>query len=418
MQPADLLAIIGQGESSSLEFKRDDCRPEQFAREMVAMMNLRGGRILLGVEDDGRISGLRRTDTETWVMNIASTVLHPRVVPHYEVVTIEDGRQVAVVSFAEGPGKPYALRSDGREEVWIRAGTTNRRATREEWTRLLAAGGLLHPEKMPVSGASLDAMDRARLDEYLRMVLQDPEVPDSDDSWVRRLVQLGFMVRTDYAGPLCTVAGVLLFAYRPRQLLPQAGLRVIAYPGDDKSDEVLLDTLLDGPLAGRTRRTVSGQLDEVEPGLIQRCVTALEPIIHRQDLSVGLDLQRHRRWLYPVAVLRELLVNAFAHRDWTRVGDVVVTVYSNRLEVASPGSLPNSLSVDQMLGGQRVARNPIINDVLRDYGYSDARGMGFRRKVVPLLRESSGRSPAVEVSDDFVRVVGWAPTSDAVDGVS
>ena len=86
MLRSELLEILANGESSSVEFKRDDVRPEQVAREIVAMMNVRGGRLLLGVEDDGQVSGVQRPDLEEWVMNIFAEKIHPSVLPHYEEV--------------------------------------------------------------------------------------------------------------------------------------------------------------------------------------------------------------------------------------------------------------------------------------------------------------------------------------------
>ena len=78
--------------------------------------------------------------------------------------------------------------------------------------------------------------------------------------------------------------------------------------------------------------------------------------------------------------------------------------YADRLEVTSPGALQNSMTVDKMLAGHRAARNPIIVEVMRDYGDVEHRGMGVRRKIVPLTREYAGRDATFEATDDFLRV--------------
>ena len=90
--------------------------------------------------------------------------------------------------------------------------------------------------------------------------------------------------------------------------------------------------------------------------------------------------------------------------DWTRVEDVEVVRYADRLEVKSPGALQNSMTIEKMLAGQRSPRNPLIVDVLRDYGYVDARGMGVRTKIVPLLVSHNGVAPEFEVTDDYLTV--------------
>ena len=99
------------------------------------------------------------------------------------------------------------------------------------------------------------------------------------------------------------------------------------------------------------------------------------------------------------------MVNAFAHRDWTRSVDIECSVYNNRLEVISPGALQNLMTVEKMIAGQRSPRNPLIVDVLRDYGYVDARGMGIRTKVIPLMRQINQTEPVFEATEDFLKTM-------------
>jgi ATP-dependent DNA helicase RecG len=107
-------------------------------------------------------------------------------------------------------------------------------------------------------------------------------------------------------------------------------------------------------------------------------------------------------------------VNAFAHRDWTRIEDVEVVRFANRLEIKSPGALPNSMTVEKMLAGQPSARNPWIVEVLRDYGYVDARGMGVRTKIAPLLEQCNGIPPDLEPTEDYLMVRMYrSPSADA-----
>ena len=113
MLKTELLELIANGENSGVEFKRDDIRPEQLAKEVVAMANFQGGRVLLGVEDDGTVSSIQRPDLEEWVMNIFQNKIHPMILPFYEEVKLDDGKTVAVVSFPIGISKPYVLRHSG-----------------------------------------------------------------------------------------------------------------------------------------------------------------------------------------------------------------------------------------------------------------------------------------------------------------
>ena len=90
MLKTELLEIIASGENSGVEFKRDDIRPEQLAKEIVAMANFQGGKVLIGVEDDGTVSGIQRQNLEEWVMNIVQEKIHPMILPFYEVVKFDE----------------------------------------------------------------------------------------------------------------------------------------------------------------------------------------------------------------------------------------------------------------------------------------------------------------------------------------
>jgi ATP-dependent DNA helicase RecG len=405
MLKAELLEIVANGENSGVEFKRDDVRAESLAKEIVAMANLRGGMVLLGVEDDGSVSGIQRPDLETWVMDtVFGRHVHPMLLPFYEVVTLEEGRKVAVVSFTLGTAKPYVLRHNGREDIYVRVGSTSRLATREQQARLFESGGMLHSEVLPVSGAAFEALDRQRLEDYLLTLVGDRELPGDDGAWVRRMLGLGLMTDAGGGNVVCSIAGLVLFGRSPRRYLRQAGVRWMAFDGADKTYRALDDDTLDGPLVGRFRQDAGAAREAVEPGLIEHLLSRMTPFVSGEGEELVGGVRRERAWRYPPDALREAIVNALAHRDWTRPMEVEVTSYSNRLEVLSPGSLQNSMTVEKMLAGQRSPRNPLIVDVLRDYGYVDARGMGIRNKIVPLVREASGTDPTFEATDDFLRV--------------
>jgi ATP-dependent DNA helicase RecG len=142
-----------------------------------------------------------------------------------------------------------------------------------------------------------------------------------------------------------------------------------------------------------------------ENGLIENLMDAMRPFVSEEAEDVDASMRRERRWLYPVEALREAIVNALAHRDWTRYEEIEAARYADRLEVLSPGALQNSMTVEKMIAGQRSARNPLIVEVLRDYGYVDARGMGVRNKIIPLLQEQNGTNPDFIATEDYLKVL-------------
>ncbi len=408
MLKSDLLEIIANGENSGVEFKRDDVRAEQIAKEVVAMANLKGGILLLGVEDDGSVTGIQRENFEEWIMDgVFAAKVHPMMLPFYEEVSVEKGCRVAIISFSQGTSKPYVVRHNGREDVYIRVGTTSRLATREQQARLFESGGILHTELLPVAGSSYSSLNAERLEDYLSNLIRDPDVPTDEKSWIQRLMGLGYMVEGAGDKVVCTIAGLVLFGNSPRKYLRQAGIRIIVFDGKDKAYQALLDDVLDSPMVGLWRLDDSGrrELASVDLGIIERFIDKIEPFISEESSEIDEDFRRDKTWHYPREAVRELMINALVHRDWTRSVDIEISVYSNRLEVTSPGALQNSMTIEKMLAGQRSPRNPLIVEVLRDYGYVDARGMGVRTKIVPLMKSVNQTEPVFELTDDYLKTI-------------
>ena len=403
MLKTELLEIVANGENSGVEFKRDDIRTEQLAKEVVAMANFQGGRVLLGVEDDGTISGIQRARLEEWVMDVFQSKIHPMILPFYEEVKLDDGKSVAVVSFPMGISKPYVVRDRNREEVYIRVGSTSRLATREQQMRLFELGGMLHTEVMPVPRTDISHLDEARLTNYIEDILRDPDVPKTPEEWQTRLLGLSFL--TEAAGNVCcTIAGLVLFGKSPRRHPKQAGLRVMVFKGEEKEYQAVLDDIIDGPMVGRWDMK-HGEKQLVDGGIIERFMDAMRPFISQEADQIDEGLRRETKWFYPLEAVREALINALAHRDWTRFVEIEVASYSDRLEFISPGALPNSMTVEKMKAGQRSPRNTIVMEVLRDYRYVDFRGMGVRTKIVPLTKALTGKDPEFDLTDDHLKTV-------------
>jgi len=405
MLKSDLLEIISNKENSGIEFKRDDIRPEQLAKEIVAFANHEGGRILLGVEDDGTVSGLQRENTQEWVLNVFRDKVHPQMIPFYEEVGLDPNLRVAVITIGRGISKPYVMRHNQREDVYIRMGDRSEIATREQQLRLFEAGGLLHVEVMPVPGTSIANLDIHKINFYLKEIIVDPEIPEMEktEQWEKRLVGMGFMAPDGHGNIVCSVGGLVCFGVNPRKYLRQSGIRLMVFDGPDKEYEAKMDSVIDRPLIGRWKQDSSGIKEMVDSGLIETFTEMITPFITRDEDKISETMRRHVQLDYPREAIREIVLNAVAHRDWTKALDIEVSVFSDRLEVVSPGKLPNSMTIEKMIAGQRTPRNPMIMDVLRDHGYVESRGMGVRRKVIPLMRATNGTEPVFEASEDFLK---------------
>ena len=405
MNRAELLEMIRYGENSGVEFKRDNISPERLAQRIAALLNLEGGHVLLGVDDDGSISGLTRepSKAEEWVMQIARDRIDPPLNPYWETLEWEPGMVIGVISLpANAPDKPYKAK---RGSVWVtqvRVGTTTRSATREEEERLYQQSGQLRFGLKPVAGATLESFDRRRLHDYFTRILNgDAPLEEDVDQWQRLLENMDFATASvGHTAP--TVDGMLLFGRNARRYLPQSGIRAICYLGTEPDYATRADEDIKGPLVPLGSYTSS----VVEPGIVDRGWDFVRRNTTPTSWLEG--AQRRDRWEYPEDVIREVLVNALVHRDYSIAGtDVMLSIFSDRLEVRSPGRLPNTVTVEGMKSGVRYARNQSLVNVMRDYGYVDSRGMGIRNKVFPSMHIHNGTEPDLIENENSFTVRLW-----------
>ena len=411
MNRTELLQLIANRENSRVELKRDDCHPDELATEISALLNLEGGVILLGVEDDGAISGLTRSreTAEEWVMHIARQNLQPAIIPVWTCMEIEVGKDVGVIELAaDSPGKPYKARRGRAWVIFIRAGSTSREATREEG-RLYQAARLVRYEIKPVPDTGLEALDMDRLENYYQDVLKRSLPARMDLENRRRLLLNSDLLVEAGAGAGASVAGLLLFGKNPNRRLPQAGVTAVAFPGLEKEYNTVDEERIRGPLTPR----VSEDGDVVERGVIDRTVD----FIKRNMGSVAYleGARRIHKKSFPLDAVREAVVNAVVHRDYAREGtDIEVSLYRDRFEVISPGRLPNGVTVEKMKEGVvRVARNELLKEILRDYRYIEHYGMGVRNRIINSMRRHNGTEPDLVEGDDRFTVRLWKATRQA-----
>ncbi len=396
MNRIGLLELVREGESSTLEFKRDGLRIEALAKELVAFLNLEGGTVLIGVEDDGSISGTHQDNLEEWVAEACRTMIEPPIIPLMSWTrNIELGRDVLVVAVPPGPDKPYARIHNNRKVYYIRVCSTSREASREELERMYQASGRLRYGAKPVPGAGLEDLDRRRLRDYLTHVLGWDSPEDEDLGGWESLLQNLKIMTVSIRQYVATIDGMLLFGKLPGRYVPQSGIRAICYPGTEPDYATRADEVLRGPMVSLTAR--DGSL--IEAGLVDQ---ARDFLRRNTTATAGIeDARRIDRWEYPEEVVREALVNALVHRDYSIAGtDIMLVVYADRMEIVSPGRLPNTITVDGMRAGARYARNQTLVNVMRDYGYVDARGMGVRNKIIPGMRAHNGTTPDL-IEEEF-----------------
>lgn len=390
----ELLEIINNGESSGVDFKRDVLQNHDLAKELVAFSNLAGGMVLLGVDDDGTIIGLSRPDLEEWVMTTCRDKIRPAIIPFFEIVRdVVSDNDVAIVSVTRGYDV-HSLWHNNSNKYYIRVGTQSREATPEELARLFQQRGSIRAELRPVSGATLADLDRRRLRDYFgRIRQQDMPADDGDAAWRTLLINTEIMIEEGVS-----VGGLLLFGTTPNRFLPHAGIDAAAFPGLEKDYAARERAALRGPMTPLL--AADGAL--VENGLVEQ---ALDFVRRNTPVTATLenDARRVERPAYPPEALREAIVNALIHRDYLLTStDIELAIYSDRLEIISPGRLPNGITPARMRTGCRAARNQLLKDVMRDYGYLEHMGMGVPRKIVQGMRAHNRTEPGlIEDAEQF-----------------
>jgi ATP-dependent DNA helicase RecG len=217
---------------------------------------------------------------------------------------------------------------------------------------------------------------------------------DDPEAWQRLLLNTEFLIDEGDRKP-ATVAGLLLFCANPNRFLPQAGIDAVAYPGKEKDYAARERLSIRGPMTA-----LIGDGGIVDNGIVEQAVEFV-----RRNTGVVATLvdgaRREQKWTYPEEAVREIIVNALVHRDYLLSGTTVeLSIYDDRMEVTSPGRLPNGITPERMLIGCRAARNQLLKDVMRDYGYLEHMGMGIPRKVVKSMLAHNGTMPELIEEDE------------------
>ncbi|EPQ7119059.1 RNA-binding domain-containing protein [Escherichia coli] len=363
METEELLAIIANGEDSRHQFKQNITRAESLVPELAAFSNSKGGLLLIGVTDDGDIQGLTVDDMgriNQLVSNAAKDVKPPISVTT-ENVALPSG-MVMVVDVPEGISKPYM---DGNLHVWVKnSANKSKVSAREELLRMFQSSALVHADEISVNGSSITDVDQEFFDAFFEREYGE-RVEDQDVSRVQLLENMNLAKN----GQL-NICGTLLFASRPQIRLPVFIVKAVAFPGVDIEDEHYIDS-----------QDINGKLSDVFQKVLGFVLANIRHVQNEQGFnSVGEPE-------IPRIVLEELIANALIHRDYFVSAPIKVLVFADRIEIVSPGHLPNNLTIENIKMGNSNVRNPIL--------------ASFAPKVLPYRGLGSGIKRAIKAYPDI-----------------
>lgn len=365
MLVAEILQIIRQGEDSQHQFKENVTNASALAAEMVAFSNGRGGKLLIGVADDGTICGLTSNDIRRLnqlISNASSDNVKNPI--HVNTSTLEiNGQLMMLVDIPEGTDKPYM---DNKGVFWVKSGADKRRVTsKTEIRRLFQMNDLVNADEVIVRNSSLENLDRYYLRDVILKIYQQ-DIADYSEQALHQLLQNLKLANNERL----TLAGLLLFGRYPQQLQPIFDIKAISFWGNDGTGQTYRDS-----------EDIKGNLEVLYKKAMSFLLRNLQKIQGNQGVnSIGI-LE------VPEIVLQELLINALIHRDYFISAPIKLFIFDNRIEIISPGSLPNSLTIENVKNGISHVRNHLLHSFAAQILPYKGIGWGIRRalKAHPLI---------------------------------
>jgi ATP-dependent DNA helicase RecG len=373
MKEKELRFLINKGESETLEFKRSF--DKSAVETVAALVNTRGGRILIGVEDDGRITGidLGKETIQVWINQVKHST-SPAVIPDMEAISIEE-KQVMMISVAEYPIKPVAVK--GRYVKRVK--NSNHQMNINEVTDLHLKTFNTSWDYYIDDRHTVDDISIEKVRKFIKRANRFRDIPIEDDP-LRVLKKFELVRETKL-----TYGGFLLFMDEESALTTIELARV-------QTDTIIKDSLT-------LKSDLFSQLDNA--------MEFIKKHLNKAYIISG-DIQREERWDYPLDAIREIVVNSIVHRDYRDSSDSVIKIYEDRIEFFNPGKLPEGLTVERLLSGDYTStiRNKKVAEIFKEAGAIEKYGSGINR-IREGARNHGLSEPLFEEVGNGFRVVAY-----------
>jgi ATP-dependent DNA helicase RecG len=339
MNAIELLDIISTGETSKVQFKETLPNRESMSREIVAMANSLGGMILLGVKDKvGTVTGLVYEQIEYADQKVAEFAdnLKPPIYLSTEVVKIQENsgpKNVLIIHINEGINKPYKT---AQGEIYVKQGSNKRLLTdNAEIMRLFQLSGNLLADEMEVHGTSIEDIDERRFADYF--------IKEFGRSYEERglTFEQALKAKRVLRNNQLTLAGLLFFGKNPQAVKPAFTIKAVSFFGNN--------------LEAKDFKSKPSDFIGTIPDLFDQGMAFLKENLAFLQYGESFN-SKGQLEVSPIA-LEELIQNALVHRDYFKNSPIRLLIFDNRIEIISPGKLPNSLTVEDIKYGNPVIRN-------------------------------------------------------------
>jgi len=358
METLEILQTIAQGEDSRNQFKKDINNCDALAVELVAFSNTLGGKIYVGVDDNGVITGLNAGDIHRinqLLSSAASQNVKPAINPLTEIVTIE-GSRILIINVPKGINKPY---QDKNGVIWVKSGADKRKATsREELQRLFQSSSLVHADEVSIQGSTINDIDTELFGRFFEGEFEET-IEDQGFPLIQILENMNLAKNNELK-----LACLLLFGKNNKYKLPSFLVKCVCYPNDCIDEENYIES-----------QDNTGTLLSIFKETAAFLIRNIKSIQGEQGVnSIGIKE-------IPKIVFEELVTNALIHRDYFISAPIRVFVFSDRIEIISPGHLPNNLTIANIKSGNSNIRNPILASFATKLLPYRGLGNGIRRAL-------------------------------------
>jgi len=370
-------------ESSTVELKSTFPKKDQIIKTIIGFCNRNGGKLIIGVEDNGNIIGVDDKTLQDWMEYLDKMIYEASAPPIIPLVYCQriGTKTILIIEVSSGMNKPYYVKSEGLEKgTYIRLGRTSQRADADMIEELKWYSHGQSFDTMPVYHAKEDALDMQRFQSFLKVKR------GKENIFVTKEQLFSYhLLAEEHAKKYPTVTGLLLFGFKPQSFFSEAFIICSHFKG----------------VSGREAIATV----DCTGTLFEQFETAMEFLESRLHRAFTIKRNKREEELeIPRVALREILLNAIVHRNYHIKAPIKIALYDNRLEVFSPGDFPGPLNSQNLLMGLTYIRNIAICKVFREAGYIEKLGSGFLT-VFQSYEERLLEMPQVVEGDNFVKCI-------------
>lgn len=377
MDIENLKRIITEGENAEVELKQSFHSVQEIAKIISAFANTQGGLLILGVSDKGAIEGIKENpDMIQQRISNSNATIHPSPIINVKIHII-DKKKILVIAVHKADSTVFHT-VEG--VIFVRIGSTIQKLEGQSILEFLRNRQILLFEESIEPNAKIEDLDPTKVTGYLEKrnqpdYLNSHSLKDFFTSKKLASFQPDFKIKS---------AGILFFAKDTQQFYQYAQIKLVRFDGNQ-------------PIKVLAYEDAKGNL----PQMIEHAMNFVRRFTPKEFVITG--TKRTEIPALPEEAVREAIINAVAHRDYFNKNEVQLSIFDDRLEITNPGGLPEGMT-KELLGTFSIQRNPVIYQMLKDYGYMEGIGSGIS-KIIRTMKEKNLKEPEFLISKEFFRII-------------